>query len=130
MRYIFKFLTVVVLALGSLASWAQAVNINTATAQELEAAIKGIGPKKAAEVIKYRTEHGQFQTVEDLLKVPGIGEKTLQNNKDKLTVGGAAPAMPGAAGKPSEAKPPAAPATAKPAGSMGGNPAEKAPATK
>lgn len=130
MKCILKFLTVVVLALGSLASWAQAVNINTATAQELETAIKGIGPKKAAEVIKYRTEHGPFKTVEDLLKVPGIGEKTLQNNKDKLTVGDTAPAMPGAAGKPSEAKLPATPTTAEPAGSAGGTAVEKAPATK
>ena len=61
------------------------VNINTATASELET-LPGIGPAKAEAIIQYRTEHGPFQHVDQLLEVPGIGEKTLQNLRDFITV--------------------------------------------
>lgn len=61
------------------------VNINTADAAELQQ-LSGIGEKKAADIIKYREENGSFQTVEDLTKVSGIGEKTLENLKDSITI--------------------------------------------
>lgn len=61
------------------------ININTATASELDT-LPGIGPAKAAAIIQYRTEHGPFQHVDELLEVPGIGEKTLQNLRDLITV--------------------------------------------
>ena len=56
------------------------VNINAASADEIYEVLtgKGIGPKKAQAIVDYRTEHGAFQTVEDLLEVSGIGEKTLE----------------------------------------------------
>ena len=84
----------IVLALTSLAVHAQAIDINTATAKELEA-LKGIGAKKAEAIVKYRTEHGAFQSVDELRKVRGIGPKILSDNKDKLAVGKvAAPTAP------------------------------------
>lgn len=52
------------------------INLNTATATELQT-VKGIGPKMAEKIIAYRSQHGQFTTVEDLCAVQGIGEKTL-----------------------------------------------------
>ncbi len=52
------------------------INLNTATATELQT-VKGIGPKMAEKIITYRSQHGQFNTVEDLCAVQGIGEKTL-----------------------------------------------------
>lgn len=52
------------------------INVNTAGAGELDL-LPGIGPAKAAEIIGYRQEHGPFESVDELLEVPGIGEATL-----------------------------------------------------
>ncbi|WLD92148.1 helix-hairpin-helix domain-containing protein [Alkalihalobacillus sp. AL-G] len=61
------------------------VNINKADATELQE-IPGIGPTKAGAIIRYREEHGPFQSIEDLTNVPGIGEKTLEQMKEKITI--------------------------------------------
>src|SRR5690625_2610054 len=61
------------------------VHVNRATVTELET-LSGIGPAKAAAIINYRDEHGPFQSVEDLLNVPGIGQKTLDNIIDDLQI--------------------------------------------
>ena len=61
------------------------ININTANAAELQQ-LSGIGEKRAADIIKYREENGSFHTVEDLTKVSGIGEKTLENLRDSITI--------------------------------------------
>ena len=50
------------------------ININTATEQQLTL-LPGIGNTIAKRIIEYRTENGDFNTVEDLMKVNGIGEK-------------------------------------------------------
>jgi competence protein ComEA len=52
------------------------ININTATAEELEK-IKGVGEKTAADIIEYREKNGLFKTITDITKVKGIGEKSL-----------------------------------------------------
>jgi len=54
------------------------ININTASESELEK-LPRIGPKIAARIINYRKEVGYFTTTDDLLKVKGIGKKTLEN---------------------------------------------------
>ncbi|OQS29466.1 ComEA family DNA-binding protein [Chromobacterium violaceum] len=85
-------------------AWA-AVNLNTATPQQLEA-LKGIGPAKAKAIVDYRTKNGPFKTVDDLKKVSGIGDKTLESLRKEVTVGAAAvPAAKPAAAKPAAAKP-------------------------
>ncbi|MGR9049300.1 helix-hairpin-helix domain-containing protein [Halobacillus faecis] len=61
------------------------VSINRASASEMET-LNGIGPSKAASIIKYREENGPFSSVEDLVNVPGIGEKTLESLKELITV--------------------------------------------
>ncbi|MCR4747206.1 MAG: helix-hairpin-helix domain-containing protein [Clostridiales bacterium] len=61
------------------------ININTATAEELET-LKGIGPAKAEAIVAYREQNGPFLSVDDLVNVTGIGEKTLANIRDKITV--------------------------------------------
>lgn len=61
------------------------ININTATAEELET-LKGIGPAKAEAIVSYREQNGPFSSVEELVNVTGIGEKTLANIRDKITV--------------------------------------------
>jgi len=62
------------------------VNINTATAAELEA-VKGIGPKTAAAIIQYREAHNGFARIEDLLQIKGIGAKKYDAIKGMITVG-------------------------------------------
>lgn len=61
------------------------VNINQADQSELES-LSGIGPAKAAAIIKYREKNDFFDKKEDLLKIGGIGEKTLENLKDEIVV--------------------------------------------
>ncbi len=61
------------------------ININTATAEQLEE-LPGIGPVLAQNIVDYRTEHGPFATVEDLMNVSGIGEARLEELRDKVTV--------------------------------------------
>lgn len=95
-----------------------AVNINTATQQELET-LKGIGPVKAKAIIDYRAKNGPFKSQADLVNVPGIGEKTVEKLKADLAVSGstnAAAAKVAAKGATATAAPAtAAPATAQPA---------------
>jgi competence protein ComEA len=61
------------------------LNLNTATLDEL-VNLEGLGPSKARAIIQYRGEHGGFRSVDELLNVTGIGEKTLKQFKDKLYV--------------------------------------------
>jgi competence protein ComEA len=62
------------------------ININTATAAELES-LPRIGPAIAQRIVDYRTEHGYFQKVEDIMNVKGIGPVTFDAIKDYITVG-------------------------------------------
>ncbi len=52
------------------------IDLNTAGAAELES-LPGVGPALAARILAHRQANGPFQSVQDLLAVPGIGEKTL-----------------------------------------------------
>ncbi|AUZ39450.1 MULTISPECIES: helix-hairpin-helix domain-containing protein [Bacillus] len=61
------------------------VNINTATVEELQG-ISGVGPSKAEAIIAYREENGRFQTIEDITKVSGIGEKSFEKIKSSISV--------------------------------------------
>jgi len=84
-RCFLAFCVAILMASGS--AWAgDAVNINTATAKELQK-VDGIGEKTAAGIVAYRSEHGSFKSVEELLKVKGIGKKKLEKAGDELTVG-------------------------------------------
>ena len=67
------------------ATVAALINLNTATAEELES-LKGIGPTLAARIVTYREEYGPFQTVEDVMRVSGIGPGKLAGFADRVTV--------------------------------------------
>jgi competence protein ComEA len=61
------------------------VNINTATETELES-LSGVGPVTANAIIQYRTEHGPFRSVDDIVNVSGIGPVTLEDLRPFITV--------------------------------------------
>ena len=63
------------------------VNINTATKEELTS-LKGVGEKRAQEIINYRTKNGPFKTVDDLQKVPGIGPGIMKQIHSEVTTTG------------------------------------------
>jgi competence protein ComEA len=62
------------------------VDINTADAATLDRSLDGIGEKKAAAIIKYRTEHGPFKKIEDLDQVAGIGASIITKNRDRIII--------------------------------------------
>lgn len=73
-------------ALGAAPSFAtETVDINSASAEQLAAAINGVGLKKAQAIVAYRTKHGPFQSVEDLTQVRGIGTTTVAENRSRLS---------------------------------------------
>lgn len=61
------------------------IDLNRATKEELMT-VTGIGPATAENILAYREEHGLFKTVEDLLQVNRIGEKTLEKIRDSFIV--------------------------------------------
>lgn len=61
------------------------IDLNTATVQELDS-LPGIGETRANAIVTYRTEHGSFVNVEELLQVPGISSTLYDQIKDKVTV--------------------------------------------
>ncbi len=70
------------------------VPINSAPAAQLDT-LPGIGPSKAAAIVAYRDEQGPFKTLEDLMKVKGIGKKTYDELLPKITL--SLPEAPGSA---------------------------------
>lgn len=76
---------VLALALIPFGAVAAEIDINTATVEQLEQ-LKGIGPVKASAIVQYRSENGAFASVDELVNVPGIGEKSLAQIRAQLTV--------------------------------------------
>jgi competence protein ComEA len=61
------------------------VNINTASLTQLEE-LPGVGPVTAQAIAQWRTEHGAFSSVDELLEVSGIGEATLSEMAPFVTL--------------------------------------------
>ena len=61
------------------------VNINTATSAQLQT-LSGVGPVTAQKIIDYRENVGKFNKIEDIMRVSGIGQKTFDGFKDKITI--------------------------------------------
>ena len=66
------------------------VDINQADAPLLAENIVGVGPVLAGAIVAYRIENGAFQSIEELLEVPGIGPKVLETNEETLFMDGKA----------------------------------------
>ena len=62
------------------------VNINTADAAEIAAALNGVGLSKAQAIVDYREAYGQFSQANEIVFVRGIGESTYENNKSDILV--------------------------------------------
>lgn len=60
------------------------VNVNTADEATLAKELAGVGPAKAAAIVKDRKENGPFKTAEDLKRVEGIGDAVIEQNKDNI----------------------------------------------
>ena len=81
-----KRLIIAVAALVFCGTALAAVNLNTATKDEL-VALPGIGPAKAQAIVDYRNQHGPFRSIDEIRKVKGIGEKLFQSIKPELSIG-------------------------------------------
>ncbi len=77
------------LALSFSAFGAGTVDINSADAPTLAAGLNGVGMKKAEAIIAYREANGPFADADALANVKGIGEKTVEHNRESISVGNA-----------------------------------------
>jgi competence protein ComEA len=62
------------------------VNINSADAQTLAKGLKGVGASRAEEIVRHRETYGPFASVDELTEVKGIGQSTLDSNRDLITL--------------------------------------------
>ncbi len=74
-----------ILAFASVSIAEEKININSAGQEQLMQ-LEKIGPSYADRIIEYREKNGKFEKPEDILKVKGIGPKTYELNKDRITV--------------------------------------------
>lgn len=112
------FIIVKTLALSALlatsAFAAEKVNINTADAASLDRVLIGVGPTKAEAIVAYRKQNGAFRSADQMVGVKGIGLATIEKNRDRIMLGGVAPAPAKAtSGKATAAKPAATKAKAR-----------------
>ena len=66
-------------------SFSMLIRINSASEQELQT-LKGVGSSKAQAIIQYRNANGEFNSVDDLLKVRGVGQAILNDNQGLLSL--------------------------------------------
>lgn len=80
---------VTLLATGLFSIWAwaaQPVNVNSANAEEIAEALKGVGLSKAEAIVSYRSENGKFTHVDELINVKGIGIRTVDINREYISL--------------------------------------------
>ena len=70
--------------LSSTPSAEEQVSINEATAEQLSAAMNGVGLKKAQAIVSYREQYGPFSAIQQLNEVPGIGNALVERNAARL----------------------------------------------
>ncbi|OOG25192.1 competence protein ComEA [Thioalkalivibrio denitrificans] len=86
-QYLSAVLIVMFLLLSApaLAEPAGSVNVNTADVEALTI-LRGVGPSRAEAIIAYREANGPFRSLHELMQVPGIGERTLEENMDVIVL--------------------------------------------
>ncbi len=60
------------------------VDINSASAEQLAEALDGVGPAKSEAIVDYRQENGDFEHIDELVNVRGIGLRTLDQNRERI----------------------------------------------
>lgn len=70
---------------------AEPVDINAADAKVLAERLDNVGPVKAERIVDYREQHGDFESIDELVSVRGIGLATLEDNRQAMTVGDGSP---------------------------------------
>lgn len=84
MKHLLVFL---MFCLLSVSAWASGtVDINQASAEEIAATLSGVGLSKAEEIVRYREANGAFKHVDELVNVKGIGLRTVDSNRDRITL--------------------------------------------
>lgn len=63
-----------------------AIDLNTADSETLVDRLVGVGPHKAMAIVRYRQEHGPFTHIDELAQVEGIGPRTVELNRSRMTV--------------------------------------------
>jgi comEA protein len=77
--------SVSVLAQKSGPAAAEKINLNTASAEQLQS-LPGIGPATAKSIVDYRAKVGKINRIEEIINIKGIGEKKFEKIKDRLVV--------------------------------------------
>ena len=85
-----RVLTLLFVLFSSISLAYAAVNLNTASVDELDA-VKGIGPNKAKAIVDYRAKNGSFKSVDDLKGVKGFRAKLVEKLKSEFTVASSSP---------------------------------------
>jgi len=70
--------------IAPLAALAGPVNINTADAETISNELQGVGMTKAQAIVEYRKNHGPFRSYDDLTLVKGIGDRTVEINRENI----------------------------------------------
>ena len=82
-----KLFAALLLSMAACAVWAAGVvNINLADAETLAQFLSGVGPNKAAAIVHDREVNGPFPTVDSLSRVQGIGKRTVEINREKISL--------------------------------------------
>jgi len=84
---LFRKILPVAAVLLPLLAFADPVDINTADAATLSKSLKGVGMAKAEAIVEYRKKHGPFKNADELSLVKGIGERTVDINREDIRVG-------------------------------------------
>lgn len=85
-KFAVAMITATVLLFSQLSVAADVVNINRADAATMIENLKGIGEVKARAIVSYRKKNGNFNSIEDLLNVKGIGEGLIKKNRRYMSI--------------------------------------------
>ena len=85
-RFIVSSSFAMLLLMASVGAFAAPIDINTADAHTLASTLTGIGTAKAEAIVAYREANGPFKRLEELVKVKGVGEKTVEKNRANLVI--------------------------------------------
>lgn len=80
-------LIVASILLGGSLAFADPIDINTASADQISQGMVGIGKVKAASIVQDREKNGAFKSIDDLTRIKGIKSATIDKNRDRITVG-------------------------------------------